>query len=46
MLVKSSQANNEQRYISYLNKDTNNDIHNETFALREYGRVFYIRNYM
>ena len=33
-LVKSSQTNNEQRYISYINKDINNDIHNEINKIR------------
>ena len=28
-LSRLKPANNEQKYISYLNKDTNNDIHNE-----------------
>ena len=28
-LIRSEPANNEKKYISYLNKDTNNDIHNE-----------------
>ena len=28
-LLRSEPANNEEKYISYLNKDTNNDIHNE-----------------
>ena len=29
-LIRSEPANNEKKYISYLNKDTNNDIHSET----------------
>ena len=33
-LVKPSQANEKQRYISYLNKDTNNDIHKEINKIR------------
>ena len=28
-LIRSKPAINEEKYISYLNKDTNNDIHNE-----------------
>ena len=28
-LIRSEPANNEEKYISYLNKDTNNDIPNE-----------------
>ena len=33
-LIRSDNANNEEKYISYLNKDTNNDIHNEINKIR------------
>ena len=33
-LIRSGPANNEENYISYLNKDSNNDIHNETNKIR------------
>ena len=33
-LIRSEPANNEKKYISYLNKDTNNDIHNEINKIR------------
>ena len=33
-LIRSELANNEKKYISYLNKDTNNDIHNEINKIR------------
>ena len=33
-LIRSEPANNEEKYISYLNKDTNNDIHNEINKIR------------
>ena len=34
VLIKSKPAINEERYISYLNKDTNNTIHNEINKIR------------
>ena len=43
-LVKPSQANEEQRYISYLNKDTNNDIHKEINKIRM--QLFELSPYM
>ena len=33
-LTRSEPANNKKKYISYLNKDTNNDIHNEIIKIR------------
>ena len=33
-LIRSKPANNEEEYISYLNKDTNNSIHNEIKKIR------------
>ena len=33
-LIRSEAANNEKKYISYLNKDSNNDIHNEINKIR------------
>ena len=33
-LIRSKPANNEEEYISYLNKDTNNSIHNEINKIR------------
>ena len=33
-LIRSEPANNEEKYISYQNKDTNNDIHNEINKIR------------
>ena len=33
-LTRSEQANNERKYISYLNKDSNNNIHNEIIKIR------------
>ena len=33
-LIRSEPANNEEKYISYLNKDTNNGIHNEINKIR------------
>ena len=33
-LIRSDNANNEEKYISYLNKDTNNDINNKTNKIR------------
>ena len=33
-LIRLEPANNEERYISYSNKDTNNDIHNEISKIR------------
>ena len=33
-LIRSEPANNEEKYITYLNKDTNNDIHNEINKIR------------
>ena len=33
-LIKSEPAINEERYISYLKKDTNNSIHNEINKIR------------
>ena len=34
MVIRSEPANNEEKYISYLNKDTNNNIHNEISKIR------------
>ena len=34
VLIRSEAANNEKKYISYLNKDSNNDIHNEINKIR------------
>ena len=33
-LTRSEQANNERKYISYINKDSNNNIHNEIIKIR------------
>ena len=33
-LIRSEAANNEKKYISYLNKDSNKDIHNEINKIR------------
>ena len=33
-LIRSDNANNEEKYISYLNKDTNNDINDKTNKIR------------
>ena len=33
-LIRSKPANNEEKYISYLNADTNNDIHNVISKIR------------
>ena len=33
-LIRSDPANNEEKYISYLNKDTNNNINNKTNKIR------------
>ena len=33
-LIRSEPANNEEKYITYLNKNTNNDIHNEINKIR------------
>ena len=33
-LIRSKPANNEEKYISYLNKGTNNNIHNEINKIR------------
>ena len=33
-LTRSEQANNKRKYISYINKDSNNNIHNEIIKIR------------
>ena len=33
-LTRSEQANNERKYSSYINKDSNNNIHNEIIKIR------------
>ena len=43
-LLRSEPANNEEKYISYLNKDTNNDIHNEISKIRM--QLFEVSQYL
>ena len=43
-LIKSNPVNNEKRYISYLNKDTNNNIHNEINKIRM--QLFELSSYL
>ena len=43
-LIRSEPANNEETYISYLNKDTNNNIHNEINKIRM--QLFNVSSYL
>ena len=43
-LIISEPANNEETYISYLNKDTNNNIHNEINKIRM--QLFNVSSYL
>ena len=43
-LLRSEPANNEEKYLSQLNKDTNNDIHNEINKIRM--QLFEVSQYL